>query len=172
MSITKRMLSALGLRGLFAVLFGLLAVSWPGLTLQALVYLFAAFAIIGGIAAIAASLNTEYPLLMLEGMVSFFIGIFMFVWPQVYVLMLVYVVAIWVLIGGVAQIGTAFSLRQSIKNELWMLLTGLVSIIFAIILFALPAVGILAYMWVIGFYAIFFGILQLILYFNLKKLAA
>ncbi|MBU0672846.1 MAG: DUF308 domain-containing protein [Candidatus Margulisbacteria bacterium] len=172
MAITKRTLGALGLRGLVAVLFGLLTIFWPGLTLEVLVYLFAAFAIIGGVVAIVAAVNTEYSLLLLEGIISFFIGIFIYIWPNVYVLMLVYLVAFWALIGGIAQIATAFSLRQAIANELWMLLTGIVSIIFAILLFALPAVGILAYIWVIGFYALFFGLLQLILYLNLRKIAA
>ncbi|MBU0686866.1 MAG: DUF308 domain-containing protein [Candidatus Margulisbacteria bacterium] len=172
MSITKRTLTALGFRGLFAIIFGLLAIFWPGLTLEVLIYLFAAFAIIGGIATVIAALNTQYPLLLLEGIVSFFVGLFIALWPGVYVLFLIYVVAIWALFSGISQIVTAFAIRKSVKDEFWMLLSGIVSILFAMLLVALPMVGVIAYMWVIGFYALFFGILQLVLYFNLKNIVA
>jgi uncharacterized membrane protein HdeD (DUF308 family) len=161
------------LRGVFAVIFGILALVWPVLTLSALILLFAVYALVDGISTIITGIsdrhgNSRWWVLLFEGLFGIAAGIMAFTWPNVTALLLVYFIAVWALFTGVFEIIAAIRLRQELKSE-WVLgLTGVLSIVFSLILMINPGPGAVALIWVIGSYAILFGGLLLYLSFKLR----
>ena len=109
--------------------------------------------------------------LLIEGVVGIGAGIATFVWPGLTALVLVYIIAFWALITGLLEILAAFRLRRVIHNEWWLVLSGALSLIFGVALIAAPGAGALALVWVIGAYAVLFGIVLLALAFRLRSLA-
>lgn len=158
---------ALALRGVIAILFGLAALLRPDIALQALILLFGAYALVDGVFAIVGVFGgtrggTPRWLLLLEGVVGILAGIIAFVNPGLTAFALLYLVAAWAIVTGLAQIATAIRLRQEIQGEWALILGGVLSVIFGLLLAVLPGVGILSLIWLIGAYAIVFGILLLI----------
>jgi uncharacterized membrane protein HdeD (DUF308 family) len=162
------------LRGVCAIVFGLLAWMWPGVTLGALVFLWAFYAFADGILAIAAALSgsTGAPAwsLILSAFVSIGAAVVAFIYPGMTAVVLVYVIALWAIVTGVMQIVAAIRLRKEIDNEVWLGLAGLASVVLGLILFARPGVGALAVVWLIGTYAVLFGVLLVVLGFRVKGL--
>ena len=161
------------LNGICAILFGILAFSWPGLTLFVLILMFAVYCIADGITALLAAFGKKsgghwFPMLLL-GAVSILAGIGAFVWPGLTALALVYVIAAWSIVKGVFEIVAAIELRKEIDNEWLLILAGVVSILFGIVLFAKPGEGALALVWVIGFFAIARGVLLIMLSLRLRS---
>jgi uncharacterized membrane protein HdeD (DUF308 family) len=165
----------IGLRGVIAILFGVLAFIWPGLTAVALVYMFAAYVFIDGILTIASAVrnraeNDRWWLMLLEGIVDIAAGVIAFLFPGLAAITLVFVIAIWAIVTGVLEIATAIRLRKEIKNEWALGLTGLVSIVLGVIMILNPNAGLIGLVWVIGSYAIIFGVLMLVLAFNAGRM--
>lgn len=165
------------LRGLVAVLFGLLALFLPGITLAALVLVWGAYALVDGVFALIAGWRIRdqgKPLwpLVLVGITGLAAGIVTFLWPGVTALVLLYIIAFWAIVAGVFQIAAAIRFRKEIQNEWLHGLSGLVSLLFGVMLVIQPGAGALALVWVIGLYAVFFGILLLVLALRLKRHAA
>ncbi len=165
---------ALALRGLFALLFGLLAFIWPGLTLAVLVLLFGAYVLVDGIFAIVAAVNApkgyaRWWVLLLEGIVDVIVGLLTFLWPAMTALVLLYFIAAWAIITGVLEIVAALRLRKAIRNEWLLVLSGVLSILFGLALMLMPVAGALAVVWLIGAYAVLFGLLLLTLALRLRK---
>ncbi|AKQ54679.1 HdeD family acid-resistance protein [Bordetella hinzii] len=165
------------LRGLVAVLFGLLALFLPGITLAALVLVWGAYALVDGVFALIAGWrirDQDKPLwpLVLVGITGLAAGIVTFLWPGVTALVLLYIIAFWAIVAGVFQIAAAIRFRKEIQNEWLHGLSGLVSLLFGVMLVIQPGAGALALVWVIGLYAVFFGILLLVLALRLKRHAA
>ena len=165
---------ALALRGLVAVLFGLLAFVWPGLTVAMLVLLFGAYVLVDGVFAIAAAVKApagydRWWVLLLEGIVGVIIGVLTFVWPAMTALVLLYFIAAWAIITGVLEITAAIRLRKSIGNEWLLVLSGVLSILFGLALMLMPGAGALAVVWLIGSYAVIFGVLLVALSFRLRR---
>jgi uncharacterized membrane protein HdeD (DUF308 family) len=165
------------LRGLFAVLFGLAAFFWPGITLRVLVLLFGIYVFLEGIFLIAAAFGSR-PLrsngwvVLLEGGMCGVFAILAFAWPGRTAVVVLFLIAAWALVSGIVELIAAIQLRQVIEGE-WLLgLTGILSILVALILVLRPNVGSLAVVWVIGFYALLFGILILYFAFKLRRLPA
>ena len=163
------------LRGLLAVIFGILALIWPGLTLQALVLLFGAYALVDGIFAMTAGIVSigsfkRWWAVLLEGVAGVVIGLLTFFWPTITGLALLYMIAAWALITGIFEIVAAIQLRRLIVGEWMLILGGLLSILFGVLLFVFPAAGAVSVIWVIGIYAIVFGISEIILAFRLYGL--
>jgi uncharacterized membrane protein HdeD (DUF308 family) len=157
---------ALALRGIVAILFGLAAFFLPGITLAVLILLFGAFALVDGIFAIVAAVRTHrrnerWWLLLVEGVLGVLAGVVAFLWPGLTALALLYLVAAWAIITGVLEIVGAIRLRKEIEGEWALILGGILSVIFGVLLAALPGVGILALVWLIGAYAIVAGVLLL-----------
>jgi uncharacterized membrane protein HdeD (DUF308 family) len=162
------------LRGLVAIVFGALAWTQPGITLAALVLLFGAYSMADGVlclwTAITGPKGHEYWwLLLLQGLVGIGIGFLTFFAPGITALALLFYIAIWAIATGILEIAAAIRLRKEIDNEWLLLLAGLASVVFGILLAAQPAVGALAVLWLIGSYAILFGVLLLILAFKIRK---
>jgi uncharacterized membrane protein HdeD (DUF308 family) len=164
---------ALGLRGGIAILFGLAALLRPGLALAALILLFGAYALVDGVFAIVGVFGgtrsgTPRWLLLLEGVVGILAGIIAFVNPGLTAIALLYLVAAWAIVTGIAEIATAIRLRQEMRGEWALILGGILSVIFGLILAVLPGVGILSLIWLIGIYAVAFGVLLLIAAFRVR----
>jgi uncharacterized membrane protein HdeD (DUF308 family) len=162
-------------RGVAAVIFGLLALIWPGQTLLALVLLFGAYALVDGIFSVVAGIAfrryfERWWAVLLEGIVGIIVGLLAFFWPNITALVLLYLIAAWALITGIFEIVAAIQLRRVITGEWAMILGGLLSILFGILLFVFPAAGAVSVIWVIGIYAIVFGISEIIFAFRLRGL--
>lgn len=166
---------AVGLRGLAAILFGLAAFIWPGLTIAVLIILFAAYALVDGIFNVigsirAAERGTRWWPLLLEGIAGIVAGLIAFFLPGLTAVALVFLIAAWAIVTGIFEIIAAIQLRHAIENE-WLLgLSGIVSLAFAILLIARPGAGALAIVWIIGAYAIIFGLILLALAYRLHGL--
>ena len=167
----------LALRGVFALLFGILAFAWPGLTLAVLVLLFGAYVLVDGIFAIVAAMKApkgyaRWGIMLLEGVVGVVIGVLTFLWPIITAVVLLYLIAAWAVITGVLEIVAAIRLRKQITNEWFLVLSGVVSVLFGLAVALWPVAGALAVVWLVGAYAIFFGILLLALALRLRKWSA
>jgi uncharacterized membrane protein HdeD (DUF308 family) len=164
---------ALALRGVIAILFGLAALLRPGIALGALILLFGAYALVDGAFAIVGVFRgtrggTPRWLLLLEGVVGILAGIIAFVFPGLTAIALLYLVAAWAVITGLAEVATAIRLRQEIQGEWALILGGILSVLFGVLLAILPGVGILSLIWLIGIYAVVFGLLLLISAFQVR----
>jgi uncharacterized membrane protein HdeD (DUF308 family) len=162
------------LRGVAAVLFGILAFAWPGITLAVLVIVWGAYALADGVLALVAAYRVRdqgkpFWSLVIVGLLGIAAGIVTFIWPGMTALLLLTFIAAWAVVMGIFQIVAAIRLRKEIENE-WLLgLSGVLSVLFGILMFIQPGAGALAVIWVIGAYAIAFGILLIWLGMRLKK---
>jgi uncharacterized membrane protein HdeD (DUF308 family) len=165
----------LALRGIVGILFGIGAFVWPGATLAALVLVFGAYVFVDGIFAVVAGIGMRQQmerwwLLVLEGVAGIILGVLTFTSPGTTALVLLSFVAVWSIITGVIEVATAVQLRKVITNEWLLIASGVVSLLFGILLIVYPGPGALSLIWVIGLYALIFGILTLILSFRLRGL--
>jgi uncharacterized membrane protein HdeD (DUF308 family) len=167
---------ALLLRGISAILFGVLTMLWPSLTLEVLILFFGAYALVDGIFSGAAAIahrkhDSTWWLFLLAGLAGVVLGVLTFLLPGLTALVLVYLIAARALIVGVIEIVYAIALRREITGEWFYILNGVISILFGIVLFVLPGAGALALVTVIGVFAIVIGVLLLVVAFRLRKLA-
>jgi uncharacterized membrane protein HdeD (DUF308 family) len=163
----------LAVRGALAILFGIITGIWPGLSLTALVLLFAAFAFAGGVLAILAGVRgyrrgERWWALVLEGILGVAVAVLTAFWPAITALALLMLIGAWAVVTGVFEIVAAVRLRREIQGE-WLLgLAGAASIAFGVLLVLRPGAGALAVLWLIGAYAIVFGVLLVALGFRLR----
>jgi uncharacterized membrane protein HdeD (DUF308 family) len=162
----------IAVRGLAAVLFGVLAFVWPGMTLAVLVLLFGAYALVDGILAIVVAVrgDTDHRLLLgLEGVVGVLAGLATFVFPGLTALVLLYIIAFWAVLTGVLEVVAAVRLRRAITNEWGLIIGGVLSVLFGIVLIVAPGTGALAVVFLIGAYAVLFGVTLLMLSWRLRS---
>ena len=162
---------ALALRGVIAVLFGLLTFFIPGITLISLVLLFGFYAILDGIFDIVSAMKApghHWPLLV-EGIVGIVAGLVTFMWPAITAMVLVYLIAFWAILTGVLEIVAGIRLREVIANEMLLILMGVISTLFGILIIIFPGAGALAIIIWIGAYAVVFGIILIVLAFRLRS---
>jgi uncharacterized membrane protein HdeD (DUF308 family) len=151
------------LRGIAAIVFGVLAFAWPGLTLVTLVLLYGAFALVDGIISlIAAFTGGAKPVptwwLIVIGLIGIAAGIVTFLWPGMTAILLVIFIGAWALVHGIFEIIGAIQLRKEIDNEWMLILSGVLSVLFGVVVLVAPGAGALGLIWAIAAYSILFGI--------------
>jgi len=163
---------ALAFRGAVAIAFGIVAFVWPGPTIRVLVFLLAAFALVEGAVNIIGGLRVRQGWALAEGIVSVLIGIVILVaGPGLTAIALLYLVAAWAILTGIARIVAAIQLRRVLSNE-WLLIgSGAASLIFGVIAAIFPGAGILALLWFVAAWSIVLGILLIVLALQLRQMA-
>ena len=167
------------LRGIVAMIFGVIVLAWPSITLRVLLVAFGVFVIAAGILAILEGLRTKHArdrwLHLGEGVVAILAGIMAFVWPGATTFVLSYIIAAWAMVTGGIEMAGAFQTRLVALPEWLLLASGALSIVFGIVLLVWPYIGAPALVWLIGIYAILSGILHLVLVFtrgSVRRVAA
>lgn len=161
------------LRGLAAILFGILAFVWPGITLSVLIVFFGAYAIVDGVLALYTAIRSRgqdvwAPLL--EGVLGISSGLVAFFWPGITALALVFVIAAWAIFTGALKVYAAIRLRKVIDNEWALVFSGALSVVFGLLLLLQPGAGAVALVWLLGLYAVVFGIGMLAFAWRLRGL--
>ena len=160
-------------RGIAAILFGLLTFLWPGITLTALVLLFGAYALMDGVLSIVAAVTKErwrgrWWALILQGVFGIIAAGVTVVFPGLAALALLYVIAAWALVTGAFEVAAAISLRKYLKKEWLLALGGVLSMVFGILLMMFPGAGALALVLWIGAYMFVAGCLLVVLGLKLR----
>jgi len=155
-------------RGVLAVVLGVLVFVWPALTVGALIIVFGAYAFVDGIFLIVKAIGgwkarDDRWLLLFEGLLGIGIGVITFFAPGVTAVGLLFYIAAWSLTTGILEIVGAIRLRKEIQGEVWWILSGIASVLFAVLLMIFPGAGILSLTWLLGIYAIVFGVLLIAL---------
>ncbi|MDS9466513.1 DUF308 domain-containing protein [Paracoccus sp. MBLB3053] len=163
------------LRGIAAILFGLLALIWPGLTVYVLLIFFGAFAIFDGILALFTAFqrrktDERWWAWALDGGLSIAIGVMALFWTEATALAFIIWMAIWGVIAGVFRIVAAIRLRNEIEGEWALGLSGLLLVLWGVLMAMLPAAGLLSLAWLIGTFAILIGVTLIVLAFRLRKI--
>lgn len=158
-------------RGALAILFGALAVLWPQLTLLALLALFAAFAILDGIASLVAAVRERtWGLPLIGGLLSLAIGVLTVLWPGAAGLALAILIGAWAIVRGVFDIATAIALRRELRHEWVLALGGLLAVLFGLFLVIWPAAGALALVGLIAGFAFALGVLLIVAGIRLRRM--
>jgi uncharacterized membrane protein HdeD (DUF308 family) len=165
---------ALALRGIVAVIFGLIAFFIPVATLYALTILFGAYALIDGIVSLIAAVRSarhgeHWWALLFEGLAGLGAAVVTLLWPSLTLVVIIYIIAFWATLTGVLEIVAAIRLRRFIRGEWLLVLTGVASIVFGLLLFAAPGPGAIVIAWWIGAYVFVFGLLMIALAFRLRR---
>ena len=163
---------ALAVRGVAAVLFGLAALFWPGLTLAVLIILYGAYAVVDGVFAIVAGLragsDTHKWLLLAEGALGILTGLIAVFWPGITAVVLLYIISFWAIFGGLLRIVGAVLLRREIDNEWTMALSGALWVLLGIVLAVLPGAGLVSLSWLIGIFALGAGMTLIAMAFRVR----
>ena len=152
---------ALLLRGIAALLFGLAALFWPGVTLLVLIVFFGAYAIVDGVLAIVAGIwgsEGSRWLLLAEGVLSVLAGLVVFFWPGMTALVLLFLISAWAILTGLLKVIMAIAFRRKVENAWLMGLSGVISVLFGVVLAVLPGAGLLSLLWLLGIYALILGV--------------
>ena len=161
------------LRGILALVFGLLCVAYPGVTLIVMKIMFGVYALLDGILALASSISAakgrpRWRSTLLEGAAGIFLGLLILIWTDITAFGLLYLIGVWAIITGIFEITAAIRLRQHFTNEWLLIMGGAASVIFGLLILVIPRAGVLAVVWWIGTYAIFFGMVFVALALRLR----
>jgi uncharacterized membrane protein HdeD (DUF308 family) len=164
------------LRGVIASLFGVAALVWPAVTLTALVVLFGTFALVEGLFTLSGVASGElrtggrkWPLVV-HGVAGVLTGLIAFFWPSITALALLYVIAFWALFTGLLELGDAYRFRKVLSNDWMLAVAGALRVALGLILVAAPGDGALAITWLIGWFALLWGAMQLAFAWRLRQL--
>jgi uncharacterized membrane protein HdeD (DUF308 family) len=166
------------IRGIAALVFGILAFIWPETTLTVLVFLFGAYVLVDGVALVVALLRGDAVArrnawaVAIIGVLGIVVGVVTFAWPGLTALTLLYLVAFWAIATGAFQVIAAIALRRELDNEFWMGLGGVASIVFGALLVVSPGAGLISLVWLVGIWSVVFGISSLGLAYRLHGIDA
>lgn len=165
------------LNGICAIVFGLIAFTWPGITLVSLAIVYGVYCIADGITMLTVSINRgrrgeSWGYMLFRGIISLIAGGIALFWPAITGMILLFVIAAWAIVQGVLEISAAVRLRKIINNDWLLVFSGIVSVLFGLFIMARPGAGALSVIWIIGAFAIVHGILLIGLSFKLHKLAS
>jgi uncharacterized membrane protein HdeD (DUF308 family) len=165
---------AFALRGIVAIALGILAFVVPGPTLVALIAVFAAYAIVDGVLALVAGVGSSGGprwWIVVGGIAGIAIGVLTIMSPGTTAVALVLLIGVWAIVTGVGEVAAAYTMRRVIDREWLLALSGVISVIFGAFLIVAPGSGVLAVLWVIGYYAIFAGVMYLAMALRLRGMA-
>jgi uncharacterized membrane protein HdeD (DUF308 family) len=173
-SIAKAVWWLVLLRGIFMVIFGIIALVSPGIALLTLVWLFGFYAILDGISAIMIGIRSRgephWVWMIVQGVVSVLAGVIALAWPGVTALALLFVVAFWAIMLGIGEIGGAFASHKRGSHAWgWTLAAGILNVVFGVVLLAWPASGILALVWLVGIFTLAGGLALILLAFRVRS---
>jgi uncharacterized membrane protein HdeD (DUF308 family) len=165
--------SLLVIRGIVGLIFGIVAFAWPGVTIAALVVIFGAYAIVDGVTNLVLGLTKtpthgRSPATAIQGLIGIAAGVVTFLWPGITALALVFFIGAWAIVTGVLEIAAAIRLRKTIKGEWLLALSGVLSVVFGILVFAFPGAGAVGIAWVLGAYAAAAGMILIALGIRLR----
>lgn len=163
----------LAVRGVLAVGFGVVTLVWPEITLWAVVVTWGVFALLDGIGSLAAAFTGDVVRgrgwLVAHGVLGVAAGLVAFIWPDITGLVLLFVIAVWAFLSGLAKLVTAVQLRRELRHE-WVLgAVGVLSMGFAVLLVVTPGAGVLVITWLIGWYAVILGLALMALAWELRR---
>jgi uncharacterized membrane protein HdeD (DUF308 family) len=166
---------ALALRGVAAIVFGLIAIAYPAMALQVLILLFAAYLLVDGVFAIVAGVRAaehhqRWFALIIEGVLDIAAAVVIVVWPALSLLFFIYVIGFWAIMSGVALLAAAIRLRRE-HGEWLLILSGVLSLVWGVLVVLFPIAGVLVWALWIGAYALIFGVLMIVLAFRLRHRA-
>jgi uncharacterized membrane protein HdeD (DUF308 family) len=164
------------IRGVLAVVFGLYALFQPESALLALVFVYGFYAIMDGVAALAVGFRhrrtSHWGWHVVQGVVSLLAGAVALFWPGPTILALVLIIGVWSIVLGATEIVEAFTARKHGSSSwVWLLVGGIVAVLFGVILIASPAAGALTLLWVIGLFSLVFGVVYVVWAFQLRRAA-
>jgi uncharacterized membrane protein HdeD (DUF308 family) len=162
------------LKGVLLILFGILAFITPGVTISVLVTWFSLFLIADGIISLVGVLmnwKTEEDkwLLLAEGLISIILGFLVFRSPDSFATFVGFLIAFWAVFIGVARIAMAIQLRKEMKGEGWLILSGVLAILFGFLVFAQPGIGLTTVLWMIAIFSLLIGVLLVFLSLKLRN---
>jgi len=166
------------IRGVAAVVFGILAFIWPETTLTVLVILFGAYVLVDGVALLVALVRGDAVArrhawaVGVIGVLGIVAGVVTFAWPGLTAMSLLYLVAFWALATGSFQLIAAVALRHELDGEFWMAAGGVASMVFGVLLVAFPGAGLISLVWLVGIWAVVFGASSLGLAYRLHEIDA
>jgi uncharacterized membrane protein HdeD (DUF308 family) len=164
---------AIALRGVFAIIFGIIALLMPGATMLALVLLFAAYLLVDGIFAIIAAVRAarrqeRWGWLIFEGLVDLVSGGIAIVWPLLTIVAFALLMGAWAIVTGALLLGASY--RLNIPHGRWLMaLAGAISVIWGVLLIIWPLIGALVLTWWMAAYALIFGVAMLVLALRLRS---
>lgn len=159
------------LRGIFAILFGIGALAFPGLTVLVLVVLFSFYCFVDGFTSLAMAFEADHKAwYVIGGLVSLAAGVITFARPGVTAIALLMLIGVWAIVRGVIEIVAAIQIRKLVEGEWLLALAGVVSVLFGLIVLFRPGAGALAIIWLIAFFALILGFLLLGVGFKLRRL--
>jgi uncharacterized membrane protein HdeD (DUF308 family) len=163
---------ALALRGVLAVLFGVVAFVLPGVTLAILIALFGVYALVDGFLSIVAGVKAaehheRFGSLLWRGIVGIAAGLAALALPAVTAIVLTLIIGVWAIVTGVLEIVAAVHLHRA-HGEWLLIMNGVLSAVFGLALVVAPGFGLLTLVWIVGGYAIFFGLIMLTLAVRLR----
>ncbi len=163
------------IRGIAAIVFGLLAILWPGVTLQTLLLFVGIYFLIDGVSTLFSGIAhrkeaRHWWTAAIEGLAGIGFGLIVLITPQLSALVLLFMIGGWAVITGVFEVYAAIQLRKEMEGEIWLVLGGLLSLLFGIFVFIRPGAGALALIWLIAGYAIAFGVILIILALEVRNL--
>ena len=166
---------AILIRGIVAILFALLAFFATGFTLKLLLIFLGVYLLLDGLFAVIGSLmaakdHKTWWVLLLEGIVSLAAGIFVFAWPSITLVILVYIVALWAVITGIFEFLASISASWAAPGKIFIGITGVLSVILGVMIFIYPLFSLTAIIWLIGIYALLIGLSLIFFSMKLKAL--
>lgn len=160
-------------RGIAAIVFGVLALTWPGAALLALTVLFGAYAFVDGLFALFAAVSgadrSRWWIFLFEGIVGIVVAFLVATQPALTAISLLFVIAFWAIVTGVIEIVAGVQLRDHVAQEWLYIVGGVLSIALGVLMLRDPAAGVVAVAWLVAYYAILFGLLQIGLAFRLRR---
>ncbi|MBZ0202950.1 MAG: HdeD family acid-resistance protein [Ignavibacteria bacterium] len=162
-------------RGIVSTIFGIIVVIYPFTAAAALALFFGAYIFFDGVFAIVSlftsrTARAHFWSYLIEGIAGIAIGILAFFLPEITLYGLAILVSVWAFSTGILEIISAIKLRKVIDGEFWMIVSGILSIVFAILIFLWPASGIVVMIYLIGIYALLFGIMMVFMGFSIRNL--